>query len=127
MPYMSISREDLSLLKYHSQYRKILIGEYFVENIPFLFLLLKIRNVKVGLQKISFSFDIILQNPTNEDFSVSSGGAIKAKGYQLVRGDKVLVMGHFSKEFQNIDLPAYQSYTIENGAEIGRASCRERV
>jgi hypothetical protein len=34
------SREDLSLLKYHSQYRKILIGEYFVENIPFLFLLL---------------------------------------------------------------------------------------
>ena len=74
----------------------------------------KIRNVRVSLQKISFSFDIILQNPTNEDFSLSSGGAIKAKGYQLVRGDKVLVMGHFSKEFQNIDLPAYQSYTIEN-------------
>ena len=34
------NRKDLSLLKTHPKYVKILIGEYFIENIPFIFLLI---------------------------------------------------------------------------------------
>ena len=34
------SREDLSLLRTHPHYRRVLLGEYFIENLPFILLLI---------------------------------------------------------------------------------------
>lgn len=72
-----------------------------------------LRRFDVNLNRIRFYLDLILQNPTSHDFSVSSGGVIKGRGYRVYRGDKMLTHGTLNN-ISNINLPPFGAFTLKD-------------
>ena len=60
-----------------------------------------------------FYIDLILQNPTAQDFSASSAGSIAAKSYRVYVGNKLLAFGSLGS-ISGVTLPAGGSYTFPN-------------
>ena len=60
-----------------------------------------------------FYIDLILQNPTAQDFSASSAGSISAKSYRVYVGNKLLAFGSLGS-ISGVTLPAGGSYTFPN-------------
>ena len=58
-----------------------------------------------------FYIDLILQNPTAQDFSASSAGSIAAKSYRVYVGNKLLAFGSLGS-ISGVTLPAGGSYTF---------------
>lgn len=58
-----------------------------------------------------FYVDLILQNPTAQDFSASSAGSISAKSYRVYVGNKLLAFGSLGS-ISGVTLPAGGSYTF---------------
>ena len=71
------------------------------------------KNFDISTQRMRFYIDLILQNPTAQDFSASSAGSIAAKSYRVYVGNKLLAFGSFGS-ISGVTLPAGGSYTFPN-------------
>lgn len=71
------------------------------------------KNFDISTQRMRFYIDLILQNPTAQDFSASSAGSISAKSYRVYVGNKLLAFGSLGS-ISGVTLPAGGSYTFPN-------------
>lgn len=71
------------------------------------------KNFDISTQRMRFYIDLILQNPTAQDFSASSAGSIAAKSYRVYVGNKLLAFGSLGS-ISGVTLPAGGSYTFPN-------------
>lgn len=71
------------------------------------------KNFDISTQRMHFYIDLILQNPTAQDFSASSAGSIAAKSYRVYVGNKLLAFGSLGS-ISGVTLPAGGSYTFPN-------------
>ena len=69
------------------------------------------KNFDISTQRMRFYIDLILQNPTAQDFSASSAGSISAKSYRVYVGNKLLAFGSLGS-ISGVTLPAGGSYTF---------------
>ena len=69
------------------------------------------KNFDRSTQRMRFYIDLILQNPTAQDFSASSAGSISAKSYRVYVGNKLLAFGSLGS-ISGVTLPAGGSYTF---------------
>ena len=69
------------------------------------------KNFDISPQRMRFYIDLILQNPTAQDFSASSAGSISAKSYRVYVGNKLLAFGSLGS-ISGVTLPAGGSYTF---------------
>lgn len=69
------------------------------------------KNFDISTQRMRFYIDLILQNPTAQDFSASSAGSIAAKSYRVYVGNKLLAFGSLGS-ISGVTLPAGGSYTF---------------
>lgn len=69
------------------------------------------KRFDISTQRMRFYIDLILQNPTAQDFSASSAGSIAAKSYRVYVGNKLLAFGSLGS-ISGITLPAGGSYTF---------------
>ena len=69
------------------------------------------KNFDISTQRMRFYIDLILQNPTAQDFSASSAGSISAKSYRVYVGNKLLAFGSLGS-ISSVTLPAGGSYTF---------------
>lgn len=73
------------------------------------------RGIRIGGGNVIITLDISIRNTTSQDFSVSSGNIITAKGYRVYLGEKLLAFGPLN--MSKINLPAFGSHNI-NGVEV---------
>lgn len=71
------------------------------------------KRFDISTQRMRFYIDLILQNPTAQDFSASSAGSISAKSYRVYVGNKLLAFGSLGS-ISGVTLPAGGSYTFPN-------------
>ena len=71
------------------------------------------KRFDISTQRIRFYVDLMLQNPTAQDFSASSAGSISAKSYRVYVGNKLLAFGSLGS-ISGVTLPAGGSYTFPN-------------
>ena len=71
------------------------------------------KRFDISTQRMRFYVDLILQNPTAQDFSASSAGSIAAKSYRVYVGNKLLAFGSLGS-ISGVTLPAGGSYTFPN-------------
>lgn len=71
------------------------------------------KRFDISTQRMRFYIDLILQNPTAQDFSASSAGSIAAKSYRVYVGNKLLAFGSLGS-ISGVTLPAGGSYTFPN-------------
>ena len=71
------------------------------------------KRFDISTQRMRFYVDLILQNPTAQDFSASSAGSISAKSYRVYVGNKLLAFGSLGS-ISGVTLPAGGSYTFPN-------------
>lgn len=71
------------------------------------------KRFDISTQRMRFYIDLILQNPTAQDFSASSAGSIVAKSYRVYVGNKLLAFGSLGS-ISGVTLPAGGSYTFPN-------------
>lgn len=69
------------------------------------------KRFDISTQRMRFYIDLILQNPTAQDFSASSAGSIAAKSYRVYVGNKLLAFGSLGS-ISGVTLPAGGSYTF---------------
>ena len=69
------------------------------------------KRFDISTQRMRFYVDLILQNPTAQDFSASSAGSIAAKSYRVYVGNKLLAFGSLGS-ISGVTLPAGGSYTF---------------
>ena len=69
------------------------------------------KRFDISTQRMRFYVDLILQNPTAQDFSASSAGSISAKSYRVYVGNKLLAFGSLGS-ISGVTLPAGGSYTF---------------
>lgn len=69
------------------------------------------KRFDISTQRMRFYIDLILQNPTAQDFSASSAGSIVAKSYRVYVGNKLLAFGSLGS-ISGVTLPAGGSYTF---------------
>ena len=69
------------------------------------------KRFDISTQRMRFYVDLILQNPTAQDFSASSAGSIAAKSYRVYVGKKLLAFGSLGS-ISGVTLPAGGSYTF---------------
>jgi len=69
------------------------------------------KRFDISTQRMRFYIDLILQNPTAQDFSASSAGSISAKSYRVYVGNKLLAFGSLGS-ISGVTLPAGGSYTF---------------
>lgn len=77
------------------------------------FKIVGIRNVDLNWSRLKFHFDLMLMNPTANDFSLSSAGAIRGKAYRVYRGNQLLVSGTLNN-IGNVNLPAGGSQVFKD-------------
>ena len=71
------------------------------------------KRFDISTQRMRFYVDLMLQNPTAQDFSASSAGSIAAKSYRVYVGNKLLAFGSLGS-ISGVTLPAGGSYTFPN-------------
>ena len=71
------------------------------------------KRFDISTQRMRFYVDLMLQNPTAQDFSASSAGSISAKSYRVYVGNKLLAFGSLGS-ISGVTLPAGGSYTFPN-------------
>jgi len=71
-----------------------------------------IRNFKISLTEISFSLDFMIQNPTNQNFSVTGGSLVKIKRVSAYRNGKFI--GVAEVNLKEIDIPAESTVNLDN-------------
>ena len=69
------------------------------------------KRFDISTQRMRFYVDLILQNPTAQDFSASSAGSIAVKSYRVYVGNKLLAFGSLGS-ISGVTLPAGGSYTF---------------
>ena len=69
------------------------------------------KRFDISTQRMRFYVDLMLQNPTAQDFSASSAGSISAKSYRVYVGNKLLAFGSLGS-ISGVTLPAGGSYTF---------------
>ena len=69
------------------------------------------KRFDISTQRMRFYVDLMLQNPTAQDFSASSAGSIAAKSYRVYVGNKLLAFGSLGS-ISGVTLPAGGSYTF---------------
>lgn len=69
------------------------------------------KKVKIDLQNISFDIDIVLQNPTGEDFAVSGGVATLRKLAVYYKGQFLAVA---NTNVQSVSVPSYDKMILHD-------------
>ncbi|AXG68207.1 hypothetical protein KORDIASMS9_00399 [Kordia sp. SMS9] len=72
-----------------------------------------IKNVKVSLEKFSFTFDLQLLNQTHYDLGFTTGSLIEITEIKVFTLDAVL-LADIKTDISAIELPANGSFLIEN-------------
>lgn len=72
------------------------------------------KRIDISLERLRFYLDVTLQNPTAQDFSLSSGGTISAKVFRLYLGENLIAFGQMPQSVSSVNLPAGGSCSFNN-------------
>lgn len=72
-----------------------------------------VRRFDINFNRIRFYIDVALQNPTSNDFSLSSGGLVQGKVFRLFKDNTLLTHGSLSN-VSGVHLPSGGTFVFKD-------------
>lgn len=71
------------------------------------------KRIRIAEGSLKFAVDFTLRNPTSEDFDVSTGGTVQARGFRVYHRDKLLTSGSLGSIYRVV-LRGFSSHTFKD-------------
>lgn len=71
------------------------------------------KRVRIADSSLKFDIDFTISNPTSEDFNVSTGGMVQARGFRVYHENKLLTSGNLGNIYQVV-LRGFSNHTFKD-------------